>query len=621
MDYAYKKSVKYFGKDLTNELIVHFKTIGVYNIIFQHYQGDKKNFENQFLNNLTSNNQKTMAFYLEEYFYKNLEIVSFLTKKSRQADKYIDNEFEIVNDFLKRNKEDFDVLYKINEAVFFDNISFILPLKHDVVCKPLGTDLMDQDFIKYSIELRKLFELIHPKNTKKDKEYKDYIKFSTNFKESYNTDNNPYFQFIEARFYAQKREYKLAKELYWKALINGKNSMGAWSKVIADEGLIVSAVDTREDKVDLINAKSYFTKFYKEAYFYKLINELPEEKSQYFLNDLKKRFDIYFTNLYPGVKLSKSNILTPNLSVTTNKQKIDLNNPNKLIKKDFSNPITQIMYCTMKGDYENTVNLLDAGADVNILKNSDNASALLFTFPKHNLCPIDKERIKIAKLLIPKMSQDALNTQLIKNRETALSYAIEAGLVDVVKLLIKHEIDINKKVTLDELTPIYLSTQCILRASKNYKVMNPEFSQTNPLESFEELKKLAKANTFSNSIFDEEKIDDFLRMAKMDNPHYKLIQEEVKKLSFQYYKNNLDNYYKIFDLLLDKTENIDIPNGKSKMTPLILATEINNEVLVQKLLKKGANIDWNCETAFGELARAYDYAHKNNNQKLMELLA
>jgi hypothetical protein len=60
MDYAYKKSTKYFGKELTDDLIRHFKTIGVYKIIFQHSQGNKKEFENQLLNKFT--------YYI--YFYR-----------------------------------------------------------------------------------------------------------------------------------------------------------------------------------------------------------------------------------------------------------------------------------------------------------------------------------------------------------------------------------------------------------------------------------------------------------------------------------------------------------------------------------------------------------------------
>jgi len=48
------------------------------------------------------------------------------------------------------------------------------------------------------------------------------------------------------------------------------------------------------------------------------------------------------------------------------------------------------------------------------------------------------------------MSQEALNEKLIKRNETALSLAIEKGLVDMVELLISNGINLKEKITSDE---------------------------------------------------------------------------------------------------------------------------------------------------------------------------
>ena len=559
LDYLYKKSIKYFGEEKT--------------ILFI------KDFRNK---NIDTNDKSC---------------VEFLQLKALKSDKYIKDENKIIKSYIEKNRKKVDLLYKVNEV-----------------------GMPDMDFYNYSNKLAKLFELTHPQNKKTNDSETLYKKLQIEFKNRYTIDNNPYFQFVEARYFAQKREYKKSVECYLSALRNGKNVMGEFFKVVCEEGLIVSSLVTRETKIDLTNAKSSFTKFYKEAYFYGFIEELPKEKSEYFLNDMKKQFDIYFKNLLIGVTEGNTNIITPNFAVSSKKIKLDFKNPNKLIKKDLPNPITQLMYCTRDGDYESTLKLIEFGADVNILKQSDNASALILTFPPSNIIEFDRDRIKIMKLLIPKMSPTALNTQLIKERETALSYAIEAGLVDVVKLLINYGVDINQKATLDKLTPLYLSIQCIHKADKGIPnsdtIKNSKFDITNPLQSKEELKKLAKANNFSSSIFDDDRIEDTLHLHNITNKRH----IESEGLINSYYQNNYNMYNEIFDILLKYTKNVDISNGKFKITPLIFATKINNEEIVKKLLEKGANPDWNILINSGELVRAYDYAQRNKNKTLMDLL-
>jgi ankyrin repeat protein len=562
-DYLYKKSISYFGEEKTYRLIDYFK-----------------------IPNISKNDIAT---------------VQFLKEKALHPDRYINEESKIINNLIKTNRKDTDAPYKLNEQ-----------------------GVPDIDFYNYSSDLGKLFELTHPKNKKKDDDETLYKNLQKKFKNKYSIDNNPYFQFIEARYFAQNREYKKSNKCYLSALQNGKNIMGESFKSVCIEGLIVSSLITREKKVDLINAKTDFTKFYKEAYFHGLLKEQAQEKSEYFLNDMKKQFDIYFKNLYAGIKQGNTNIITPNMTTSSEKIKIDYNNPNKLIKKGLPNPITQLMYCAKIGDYKSTEKLINAGADVNILKESDNASALIYAMPSRLLAKINPNTIKIIKLLIPKMSQTALNTQLIKKRETALSYAIEAGLVDIVKLLIKNDVDINQKVTLDEVTPLYYSITCIHRAGKGIPnketIMNSKFVITDPLKSQKELKKLAKANNFSSSIFDEDRLRDTLMLHNTTNTMYKSIDNELKKLFEQNYKKNYNNYYAIFNVILENTKNVDIPNGASKHTPLIFATEINNEQIVRKLLDRGANPDRNIFTTQKELVRAYDYAEINKNKILMDLL-
>jgi ankyrin repeat protein len=96
----------------------------------------------------------------------------------------------------------------------------------------------------------------------------------------------------------------------------------------------------------------------------------------------------------------------------------------------------------------------------------------------------------------------------------------------------------------------------------------------------------------------------------------------IKKLTMEdehsigmWYHSSLNNAYKIFYLILEHTEKVDTSHKKG-ITALIFATELNEELLVKKLLDKGANPDYYTI----ENHRAYYYARVNKNIKLMGLL-
>ena len=387
----------------------------------------------------------------------------------------------------------------------------------------------------------------------------------------YDVECDPYFSFFYARYWAQKREYKKAIDLYLTALKYGKNCMGHHIKSIIKEGLIVSAQDTRKKQIDLINAKSSFAKFYKEAYFYKLIDKLPKEISQYFLNDMIKQYDMYFENLFPDTNESVKKVLTSNIMCNDmNNIKIDYKNPNRLIRKNMPNPISQLMYCASRGDFNSVKKLIENGADVNFLKNNDNATALIVTLQAMEANGCSKKLLNIVQILIKNMSLDTLSSKLIKRQDSALSLAITLGLVDIVSLLIEHGLDIeSQRLTLDSSTPLILSIMCIkLSKQTSIDIQLPRFK--------EDRVKLAKAlNIFGNAIFDKE-LDDQLE---------RVISKLSKINEINPYKKNQEDRYKIFDLILKHTKNIDLTDKYNK-TALIYAKEIGEEYLVEQLLKE-----------------------------------
>ena len=97
--------------------------------------------------------------------------------------------------------------------------------------------------------------------------------------------------------------------------------------------------------------------------------------------------------------------------------------------------------------------------------------------------------------------------------------------------------------------------------------------------------------------------------------------EELKNIveSFMHdpYKERKENYYKIFDMIVESIKHVDIvQENASNFTPLLYATEINETELVKKLIAKGANKYH--KNADGKMP--YDFAQVHYNLELMSLL-
>ena len=153
----------------------------------------------------------------------------------------------------------------------------------------------------------------------------------------------------------------------------------------------------------------------------RLIEDEEKELEVHFALDRQKEFDSYFPYLFCEKSKNTQAFLniTPNMSelIKDRDITIDFDKPNKSLT-DFPNPITQLMYCCLKGDRESVKKLLDSGVDVDVLKRNDNASALHFCINEFipNYCEVTQEHIEIAKLLIPRMKKETLHSRLVKKK-------------------------------------------------------------------------------------------------------------------------------------------------------------------------------------------------------------
>ncbi|MBT8349016.1 MAG: ankyrin repeat domain-containing protein, partial [Sulfurovum sp.] len=234
-----------------------------------------------------------------------------------------------------------------------------------------------------------------------------------------------------------------------------------------------------------------------------------------------------------------------------------------------------LMYCARHEDFTCVIKLIENGADVNFLKRNDNATALIVALQAIESHSIrgnnnNSELLRIVRVLIRHMSTNALNAKLVKKQDSALSLAMTLGLVDIVHLLIEQGVDIeSQRLTIDGSTPLVLSIMCIkLSKQTNIDVQLPIHK--------EDRIKLAKAfNIFGNAIYTEE----------LDAQLKKVISQLPKESTINPYKNNQEDRYKIFDLILKHTKNINFVDKYNK-TALIYSKEMGEKYLVEEILKR-----------------------------------
>ena len=358
--------------------------------------------------------------------------------------------------------------------------------KHIIsLTEPQILELFDKSFESYAKAQGKLFTASLPHKPLNEKAFDDGLQEV----ESLNAyKNDPYLHFMQGRFYAhkardshtkdkQKELLKLAQEHYLNALEYGKGVMGENYKKVVEEGIAVSANLTRQNTLDVNNAKAPLSKFYKSAYFLGLVSQADDVG--YLVQYFRHKFTLLFYKDEQGIleqkrakKQEKKFALFSLNHFTTDDETlknllIDFTKPNKMLTI-YPNPVSQLAHTCGILDVESSKRLIDSGADVNWRKD-DGGSVLIFALQslgeperQHYNEAQKQKALELCALLIPKMSQEALNTRLRKKKHTALSLAISLGLVEVVKLLLDSGADMDAH-TCDKgnQSALYYCLQCI----------------------------------------------------------------------------------------------------------------------------------------------------------------
>ena len=634
---------KYFGKELCEVLIAHYRLMNVFGVL------ESRELLEQVLNTCASqaHGAKNAFNILADYFAHNIFEICMLK-----------NINQIPQEALKNFAKQLGYRFHIAHKHYFEYIDFFVPSrafaptcgdkildceiylqscmqaltnpKHIIsLTEPQILELLDKSFESYAKAQGKLFTACLPDKPLNEKAFEDGLE---EVKSLNAYKNDPYLHFMQGRFYAhkarnshtkQKELLKLAQEHYLNALEYGKGVMGENYKKVVEEGIAVSANLTRQNELDVNNAKAPLSKFYKSAYFLGLVSQADDVG--YLVQDFRHKFTLLFHKDEQGIleqkrakkQEKKFALFSPNHFAVDEEAvrslKIDFTKPDKMITDIYPNPVSQLAHTCGILDVESSKRLIELGADVNWRKD-DGGSVLIFALQglgepeRQRYDEAQKQKaLELCALLIPKMSQEALNTRLRKQKHTALSLAISLGLVEVVKLLLDSGADMDAH-TCDKnnQSALYYCLQCITWAKGNV----PDPSAAISAMSKEQIISASKGS-LSESIFD----DETLRNTYARSNHPELWQATSAMIT-KGHKRFLQEYYAIFDLLLESTSNVDNVEKSNGFTPLLFATEIGEVECVKKLLSKGANKEHKNSDGYN----AYAIAEHFHHIELMSLL-
>jgi len=198
-------------------------------------------------------------------------------------------------------------------------------------------------------------------------------------------------------------------------------------------------------------------------------------------------YDIFNKGLFSTEECTFLNDL-PNHKFLTlkNNIRIDISQPNKVIKIDDQKTVKmpQLLHAIHLRDVKTVKALLDAGADVNKLSNS-NDSALVMCLNDNILELSDEQKQILAMLLKHKFLPATLNAISTKIRLSVLHIAIQLGDSNLVQKIIAMGASVNLLADIDHHSPLHLALKLLHRTQRSFSfedmiqrtLLHPEQSQ------------------------------------------------------------------------------------------------------------------------------------------------
>lgn len=297
-----------------------------------------------------------------------------------------------------------------------------------------------------------------------------------------------------------------------------------------------------------------------------------------------KFYDIFDQQLFLIDECSFLNDL-PNQKFLTlkNKIRIDLSQPNKVIKIDDQKTVKmpQLLHAIQLRDVKTVKALLNAGADVNKLSTSNDSSLTICL--NDNIIELSDEQQQILALLLKhRFSTETLNVVTTKRRLSALHLAIQLGDANLVKTLVDMGTNVNLLADIDHHTPLHLALKMLHCVKRSFHfedmiqriILHPEQSQYSLYQH--SAGKLKLNDVWKN----------------LDTPTGKMIGKELFEVMKS--KASVEQLNKIVFILLNAGANVNQPAKLpiSGYTPFMLALE-SDEYEIAKYMLEQCKADMN----------------------------
>uniref|UniRef100_UPI002633F90B hypothetical protein n=1 Tax=Fusobacterium sp. TaxID=68766 RepID=UPI002633F90B len=357
-----------------------------------------------------------------------------------------------------------------------------------------------------------------------------------------------YLYYLYSEYLIDKRRYEEALVYLELALNEVEYRGGTFLEEIINKGLIVSSI---------LEIKKSFKRFLKKAIFYNIVSSNYKNCGDWLFEHYKKNLDLS-TNIFT-VDTSNEielNIKKPNLKIEYwGRVRSQLEIFSSL--PSYGNKVKEELY------QDNIKRLLKKGANINFI-NSTGETPLI-----RALCAKNYERALI--LLEDKNISKSINQHSLRKNNTALSVLLEninfnktEVIKKVLRKLIENNININEKVIIENISPIYLVLALYFK--ENNLSNFPSI-----LENKSDIEKIRKhINFLDKSILTDEEIRCF---------YNKVLSKSSSFLKYYNDKNKkMKNFFlEILEILLENGADINLVHEELQgYTPFLFSIEIGD---------------------------------------------
>jgi hypothetical protein len=384
-----------------------------------------------------------------------------------------------------------------------------------------------------------------------------------------------------------------AIKLYKKVFYAVVYRVGIDQKRIFRESLILAAYT--QNKVFLNQLKYFGIHFGLFAQIEKNDQEVQDWEIIQWSGEFKQYFkkEQFLNGLYPKTKHSETSQVGPPYIIESEKFKPDYRNINRRFKYGGSNQLIapQIIYFMINNNYEIFERLLKKGADINVFSSSMDTPLLIslqamnVTNSLYSITPPSFDERYFKLITKHKHHSKTVNQTTIKQKLLPLMCAIETGRIDFVERLLTMGVEVDKKSTFDQITPLYNCIQIIglkMDKDKHAKMLHSNIESPQSLESI-------RRTSYGVMGLDSSQISEFMNANKNSYILKKIKKPLIcKYLSIFESKIKRKNLVEIAKMLLKSEASPNIINNtpRGAFTPMMLAAELDLVDLFSVMLEK-----------------------------------